>query len=338
LSIVKVAVFSTRSYDHARFIAKTTANHTGTVPSFVWIKERLTSETAALAHGCEAVCAFVNDRLDAPVLEALTTGGTRLVALRCAGYNHVDLPAAAALGLTITHVPAYSPHAIAEHALALLLTLNRRTHLAYQRVHRGDFTLDGLEGFDLHGKTAGLIGTGRIGILTGRILQGFGCRVVAYDPFPPQDARDAGIEFIPLNDLLDCADIVSLHCPLLPSTKHIINAAALMRMKPHALLINTSRGGLIDTAAVIDALNARRLGGLGIDVYEHEASLFFEDHTSSGVTDPLFARLIALPNVVVTGHQGFLTHEALGNIADAVLASLNAFASGQPVPFALNLK
>ena len=327
---MKIAVFSTRAYDRAHLEA---ANSTPTSPhTFVWIAERLTLENVSLAAGCDAVCAFVNDRLDAEVLAKLAAAGARLIALRCAGYNHVDLSAAASHGLTVTHVPAYSPHAVAEHAIALLLTLNRRTHLAHDRVRRGDFTLEGLQGFDLHGKTAGLIGTGRIGVITGRILQGFGCRVLAHDPFPPQEARDAGFTFVSFNELLAQADIVSLHCPLLPATKHIINAATLARMKPHALLINTSRGGLIDTTAAVDALANNRIGGLGLDVYEHESALFFEDHSRAPISDPLFARLIAHPNVIVTGHQGFLTHEALDNIAASVLASLNAFAAGQPCP------
>ncbi|MBC8039309.1 MAG: 2-hydroxyacid dehydrogenase, partial [Opitutaceae bacterium] len=232
--------------------------------------------------------------------------------------------------ITVTHVPAYSPHAVAEHALALLLTLNRHTHLAHDRVRRGDFRLDGLQGFDLHGKTAGLIGTGRIGTITGKILQGFGCHVLAFDPYASPESRAAGFEFVALDDVLTRSDIVSLHCPLLPATHHLINASTLARLKPTALLINTSRGGLIDTAAAIDALENNRLRGLGLDVYEHEAALFFEDHSDTGITDPLFARLIKNPNVVVTGHQAFLTYEALDNIASSVLASLNAFASGQP--------
>lgn len=330
---MKIAVYSTRPYDRAHLEAANTAS--GGIHVFNWIEAALSPETAALAAGFDCVCAFVNDRLDATVLSTLAAGGTRLIALRCAGYNHVDLPAATALGLTVSHVPAYSPHAVAEHAIALLLTLNRRTHLAHARVQRGDFTLAGLEGFDLHGKTVGLVGTGRIGIITGRILKSFGCRVLAYDPFPPADAHQAGFDFVNLDDVLTQADIVSLHCPLLPSTKHIINAATLARMKPSALLINTSRGGLIDTAAAIDALENHRLGGLGLDVYEHEAALFFDDHSADGIRDPLFARLIASPNVLVTGHQAFLTREALDNIAGSVLAAINAFAAGTPVPHAL---
>ncbi len=328
---MKVAVYSTRSYDRSHLEA---ANPAGT-REFIWIEERLSPDTAALAHGCAVVCAFVNDQLDAPVLGALAAGGTRLIALRCAGYNHVDLAAVAELGLTVTHVPTYSPHAVAEHAIALLLTLNRRIHLAHDRMRRGDFTLDGLQGFDLYGKTAGLVGTGRIGIIAGRILQGFGCRVLAYDPYPPFEARGIGFEFCSIEELLARSDVVSLHCPLLPDTHHVINAASLARMKPGALLINTSRGGLIDTPAVIAALENNRLGGLGIDVYENEAVLFFEDHSSTGITDPQFARLIALPNVVATGHQGFFTHEALGDIARSIVASLDAFAAGYPIPHAL---
>lgn len=330
---MKVAVYSTRPYDRSHLEAANAAAEAR--HDFTWIEDALSTDSVGLAAGHECVCAFVNDRLDETVLIKLAEGGTRLIALRCAGYNHVDLPAAASLGLTITHVPAYSPHAVAEHAIALLLTLNRRTHLAHARVRRGDFTLDGLEGVDLHGKTAGLVGTGRIGLITGRILQGFGCRVLAYDPFPPPDARDAGFEFVALDELLSRSDVVSLHCPLLPTTRHIINAGTLARMKPSALLINTSRGGLIDTAAAIDALENKRLGGLGLDVYEHEAALFFQDHSSGGIADPLFTRLVAAPNVLVTGHQGFLTHEALGNIADSVLASLDAFVAGAAIPFAL---
>jgi D-lactate dehydrogenase len=329
---VNVAVFSTRPYDRTHLdAANASAAH-----AFTWIDQRLSPSTAPLARGHDAICTFVNDPLDAALLQTLAAGGTRLVTLRCAGYNQVDLPAAASLGLTVTNVPAYSPHAVAEHAIALLLTLNRNTHLAHERVRRGDFRLDGLQGFDLHGKTAGLVGTGRIGTITGKILQGFGCRVLAFDPCASPESRAAGFEFTGRDDLLARADIVSLHCPLLPTTKHLINAATLALMKPAALLINTSRGGLIDTAAAIDALEAKRLRGLGLDVYEHEAALFFDDHSDTGITDPLFARLIAHPNVVVTGHQAFLTCEALDNIAASVLASLDAFAAGQPCPHSLH--
>lgn len=330
---MKIAVFSTRSYDRTHLAGA----NLDRAHEFIWIEDPLSFGNTARAVGCEAVCAFVNDRLDAPVLTALAAGGTRLVVLRCAGYNNVDLTTAASLGLVVSHVPAYSPHAVTEHAIALLLTLNRRTHLAHDRVRRGDFSLDGLQGFDLHGKTAALIGTGRIGVITGRILQGFGCHVLAHDPYPPADAHETGFTFCSLDDLLARADIISLHCPLLPSTRHVINSASLARMKPGALLINTSRGGLIDTPAVLAALESGRLGGLGLDVYEHEAALFFQDHSATGIPDPLFARLVGLPNVIVTGHQAFLTHEALANIAASVRSSLDAFASGNPVPLAIKL-
>jgi D-lactate dehydrogenase len=308
---VNVAVFSTRPYDRTHLDA---ANASASAHIFTWIEEKLSASTASLARGHDAICTFVNDPLDAAILKILADGGTRLVALRCAGYNHVDLHAAAALGLTVTHVPAYSPHAVAEHAIAILLTLNRNTHLAHDRVRRGDFRLDGLQGFDLHGKTAGLVGTGRIGTITGKILQGFGCHVLAFDPYASPESRAAGFEFTGRDDLLARSDIVSLHCPLLPTTKHLINAETLSLLKPTALLINTSRGGLIDTAAAIDALEANRLRGLGLDVYEHEAALFFEDHSARGITDPLFARLIAHPSV---------------------LESLDTFVAGKPCPHAL---
>jgi D-lactate dehydrogenase len=322
---MNISVYSTCPYDRSHLLsASADRSHV-----FSWIDSALTLENASLAAGSEAVCAFVNDQLDAAVLSVLAAGGTRLIALRCAGYNHVDLAAASKLGLTVTNVPAYSPNAVAEHALALLLTLNRHTHLAHDRVCRGDFTLDGLQGFDLNGKTVGLLGTGRIGTITGQILQGFGCRVLAHDPYPPQEARDAGFEFVSLDDLLTRADIVSLHCPLLPSTKHILNATTLARLKPGALIINTSRGGLLDTTAALAALESGHLGGLGLDVYEHEAPLFFRDHSATGIPDPLFARLVARPDVVVTGHQAFLTTEALTNIASSVIDTLDTFAAGK---------
>lgn len=318
---MNVAVFSTRPYDRSHLAAANTAG----AHRFTWIEDRLSPATAALARDCDAVCSFVNDPLDAPTLKTLAAGGTRLIALRCAGYNQVDLPAAASLGLTVTNVPAYSPHAVAEHAIALLLTLNRHTHLAHDRVRRGDFHLDGLQGFDLHGKTAGLIGTGRIGTITGKILQGFGCHVLAFDPYAPPESRAAGFEFVGRDDVLTRSDILSLHCPLLPSTRHLINATTLARLKPTALLINTSRGGLIDTEAVIDALKSGQLGGLAIDVYEQEADLFFRDLSGTVIADDVIQRLISFPNVIVTGHQAFLTNEALTTICETTLRSVTAF-------------
>ncbi len=321
-----LAVFSAKPHDHRFFDA---ANARGSY-SVHYFEARLDRHTAALAQGRAAVSLFVNDRADASALAVLAEGGTRLVTLRSGGYNHVDLDAARRLGLTVTHVPDYSPHAVAEHTIALLLALVRRIPHAYSRVREGNFSVEGLLGFDLHGKTAAVIGTGKIGVITGRILRGFGCRVLAYDPKPGPDALAAGFTFGPLEDVLGEADIVSLHCPLLPATRHLINRSTLSWLKRGAVLINTSRGGLLDTHAVIDALGTGRLSALGIDVYEDEASLHYEDHSGQGVHDEVLARLIALPNVLVTGHQGFFTREALQAIAASTFAALDAFAAGRP--------
>ena len=328
---MNIAVFSAKSYDREYF---TTAN-AASKHAITFLDMRLMSDTASLAKGCEVVCAFVNDRLDAEVIGLLAEEGTRLIAMRCAGYNNVDLYAAAARGITVVTVPSYSPHAVAEHAVALLLTLNRRVHHAYNRVTRGDFTLDGLIGFDLHGKTVGLVGTGRIGTITGQILQGFGCHVLASDPFPPPEAQTAGFTFCELDELLAQSDIVSLHCPLMPATRHIINAARLDRIKRGTTLINTSRGALIDTPAALAALDRGQLGRLGLDVYENEACFFYDDHSHHPLPDATLARLIAHPNVLLTGHQAFLTHEALTNIAETTFQSINDFAAGLPCAKAL---
>jgi D-lactate dehydrogenase len=321
-----LAVFSAKPHDrHFLDAANAGASH-----SLHYFEARLDRHTAALARGVPAVSLFVNDTADAAALTALADGGVSLVTLRSGGYNHVDLDAARRLGLTVTHVPDYSPHAVAEHTVALLLSLVRRIPHAYSRVREGNFSLDGLLGFDLHGKTVALIGTGKIGLITARILQGFGCRVVAYDPRPSAEARQAGIAFAPLEQALGDADIVSLHCPLLPSTRHLVSRATLGWMKRGAVLLNTSRGALLDTRAVIEALETGRLGALGIDVYEDEAPLFYEDHSGRGFHDEVLTRLIALPNVIVTGHQGFFTREALVTIATSTLTALDAFAAGRP--------
>jgi D-lactate dehydrogenase len=327
---MKIAVFSAKPYDRRYLDAANHAAHT-----LAFFEARLTAQTAPLAAGHLAVCAFVNDQLDAEVLTLLAHGGTRIVTLRCAGYNHVDLACATALGLTVTHAPAYSPHAIAEHTVALLLSLVRRIPQANARVRAGNFALDGLLGFDLHGKTLGLIGTGRIGVLTGKIMAGFGCTVLAYDPLPSADARVAGFTFCPLDALLARADIVSLHCPLMAATHHLINAATLTQMKPGAVLLNTSRGGLIDTPAALDALDSGQLGLLGIDVYEGEAAYFYEDHSGQPLADPGLARLLAHPNALVTGHQAFFTHEALTAIATTTLDAIDAFDAQLPCAHAL---
>jgi D-lactate dehydrogenase len=271
----------------------------------------------------------VNDHLDAEVLTRVAAGGTRLIALRSAGYNNVDLPTAARLGLTVTRVPAYSPHAVAEHTVALILALNRKVHRAWARVREGNFSLDGLLGFDLVGRTVGVVGTGKIGAAVARIMSGFGCRVLAFDPVPNPDCSALGVSYLPFDGLLRRSDIVTLHCPLTPETRHLIDAAALERMKPGAMLINTGRGALVDTKMVIEALKSGRLGHLGLDVYEEEAALFFEDRSWRILQDDVFARLLTFPNVVVTGHQGFFTAEALTAIAETTLGAVTEFEQGR---------
>jgi D-lactate dehydrogenase len=251
-----------------------------------------------------------------------------VVALRCAGYNNVDVAAATRLGITVVRVPAYSPHAVAEHAIALILTLNRQIHRAYNRVREGNFALDGLLGFDLHGRTVGLIGTGRIGVVAARILTGFGCTLLASDPAQDPQALALGVRYVALDELLSTSDIISLHAPLTSTTRHLIDAAAIARMKPGVMLVNTSRGALVDTRAVIDGLKSERIGSLGLDVYEEEADLFFADLSSTVIRDDVFARLLTFPNVVITGHQAFFTREALAAIARTSLENLTCIERG----------
>ena len=318
---MRVAVFSTKPYDR-QFLdaANASAQH-----ELAYLEPRLTLETAALARGATAVCAFVNDALPAEVLQALAGGGIRLVALRCTGFNNVDLAAARKLGVTVARVPEYSPHAVAEHAVTLVLALNRNIHRAYARVREGNFALEGLLGFDMKGRTVGVVGTGRIGATFGRILAGFGCTILAVDPAPDAACIAAGVRYVGLPELLAASDIVSLHCPLTPATHHLIDAAALARLRPGAMLINTSRGAVIDTPAVIAALKDGRLGHLGLDVYEEEADLFFEDLSDKVIQDDVFARLLSFPNVLVTGHQAFFTADALQGIAGTTIANITAF-------------
>ncbi|KIU49368.1 MULTISPECIES: 2-hydroxyacid dehydrogenase [Pseudomonas] len=323
---MQALLFSSQHYDQDSFSSAPGA----TQLALHFQGARLTEDTAALAEGYEVVCAFINDDLSAPVLSRLKAGGTRLIALRSAGYNHVDLAAAKRLGLTVVRVPAYSPHAVAEHAVALILALNRRLHRAYNRTREGDFSLHGLTGFDLHGKTVGVVGTGQIGLAFARIMAGFGCQLLAYDPYPNPEVEALGARYLDLPELLRESRIISLHCPLTPQTRHLINPQSLASLQPGAMLINTGRGALVDTPALIDALKSGQLGYLGLDVYEEEAQIFFEDRSDLPLQDDVLARLLTFPNVIVTAHQAFLTREALAAIAATTLENIARWAAGNP--------
>ncbi|WP_027328777.1 2-hydroxyacid dehydrogenase [Marinimicrobium agarilyticum] len=320
---MKVAVFSCKPYDKAFLDQANQGRH-----ELIFHEAALKPNSALLAQDCTAVCCFVNDQLDAKVLKALAEQGVKLVALRCAGYNQVDLETARALGITLVRVPEYSPHAIAEHTLALILMLNRQLHRSHYRVRENDYSLNGLLGFDLNGKTVGIIGTGKIGRTFAHIMLGLGCRVVAYDPFPDAALRTEGVEYVALEELWPQSDIISLHCPLTTDNYHLINADTLIQMKPGVMLINTGRGGLIDTKAVITGLKSSQVGYLGLDVYEEEGDLFFEDHSSQLLQDDVFARLLTFPNVIITGHQAFFTREALTAIAETTLNNIDGFERG----------
>ncbi|UVM54723.1 2-hydroxyacid dehydrogenase [Pseudomonas sp. B21-012] len=323
---MRVLFFSSQTYDQDSFTSASPAPEV----ELHFQPARLTEDTAPLAAGHEVVCAFINDDLGAAVLERLAAAGTRLIALRSAGYNHVDLAAAKRLGLAVVRVPAYSPHAVAEHAVALILALNRRLHRAYNRTREGDFTLHGLTGFDLHGKTVGVVGTGQIGAAFARIMAGFGCQLLAYDPYPNPELLALGARYLSLPQLLRQAQVISLHCPLTDDTRHLINAQSLADLQPGAMLINTGRGALVDTPALIEALKSGQLGYLGLDVYEEEAQLFFEDRSDLPLQDDVLARLLTFPNVIVTAHQAFLTREALAAIAATTLDNISRWAAGNP--------
>ena len=325
---MKIAFFDAHGFDREAFEpAAARSRHVIT-----WLEPRLTADTAALAHGHEAVCSFVNDRLDEPALRILRAGGTRLIALRSAGYNHVDLVAAARLAMPVVRVPEYSPHAVAEHAVALVLSLNRKIHRAYARVREWNFSLDGLVGFDLHGKSVGIVGTGRIGHAAARIFLGFGCRVLANDVRPDPRLEEAGIQYVELPELYREADVISLHVPLTPITHHLIDAEALARTKRGVILVNTGRGALIDSRALVAALKRGDVGGAGLDVYEEEEGVFFQDLSNRVLQDDVLARLLTFPNVLVTSHQAFLTREALANIARVTLENVSAFERGDALP------
>ncbi|MFW2383422.1 MAG: 2-hydroxyacid dehydrogenase, partial [Acidimicrobiales bacterium] len=291
---------------------------------------RLGPATAELAGGAPTVCAFVNDDLSAGVLEQLASAGTRIVALRCAGFNNVDLDAAKRLGLDVVRVPAYSPNAVAEHTLALILALNRNIHRAYGRVRDGNFSLDGLVGFDLAGKTVAVVGTGQIGRIVARLMWHLRCRVLAVDPFEVDHLLELGVEYTDLATALSESDIVTLNCPLTDETHHLVNADTIATMRPGVMVVNTGRGALIDTAAAVDGLKSHRIGSLALDVYEEEGDLFFEDRSGEVLDDDVFARLLTFPNVLITAHQAFLTHEALDAIATTTLANVAAVLGGEP--------
>ena len=320
---MKIAFFSTKSYDR-EFFDKYVSAH-----EIIYFEAPLNEQTANLATGCNAVCVFVNDKLNAGIIAELKKAGVQLITLRCAGFNNVDLAAAKANDIKVVRVPAYSPHAVAEHAVALILTLNRKTHKAYNRVREGNFSLERLTGFDLYGKTIGVIGTGKIGESFCDIMLGFGCRVMAFDLIENKQLAVKGVEFLPLIEVFEQADIISLHCPLNEQTKHIINGQTIQMMKEGVMLINTSRGGLIDTMSVIHALKTGRIGYLGLDVYEQEEKLFFNDLSENIIQDEVIMRLLSFPNVLITSHQGFFTEEALTQIAQTTLSNIDAFEAGR---------
>jgi len=319
-------MFSARSHDGASF-ELANARHGFAIDA---LDDRLQARTAHLAAGADAACIFVNDVADAEVLHILARLGVRHIALRCAGFNNVDLDAAATLGLTVVRVPAYSPNAVAEHTIALILALNRHVYKTYNRVREGNFSLEGLVGFDLAGKTAGVVGTGRIGALVARLLWHFRCEVICVAPAENPRVTELGMHYVGLDELWARSDLISLNCPLTAETHHIVSVASIQRMKTGVMLVNTGRGALVDTAAVIDGLKSGRIGSLALDVYEEEAELFSEDRSSEVITDDIFSRLLTFPNVLITAHQAFLTHEALAAIAETTLANLSDLQAGRP--------
>ena len=323
----ELRVFSAKDYERPSL----TAADTGDL-RVVLLDARLSPDTVDLAAGAAAVSVFVNDDVSRPVVERLAAGGTRCIALRCAGFNNVDLVAAEELGLTVVHVPAYSPNAVAEHTLAIILALNRNIHRAYGRVRDGNFSLDGLVGFDVAGKTAGVVGTGRIGSIVARLLWHLRCRVLAVDIVEDEHLLELGVEYTTIDHLLAESELISLNCPLTDETYHLIDAAAIEMMRDGVMLVNTGRGALIDTSAVVDGLKSGRIGSLALDVYEEEAGLFFEDRSTEIIDDDVFARLLTFPNVLITAHQAFLTEEALDSIAETTLANVQAVLSGEDCP------
>jgi len=323
---MKVAIFSAKKYDREFLSAANGSRH-----ELRFFESHLNETTASLAAGFGAVCVFVNDHVNAAVIATLASLGVRLVALRCAGYNNVDRKAASKHGITVVRVPGYSPYAVAEHTIGLMLALNRKLHRAYNRVREGNFALDGLLGFDMHGKTVGVIGTGQIGTAVVKILTGLACPTLAFDLIPNETCRSLGVPYVDLNELFAESDIITLHCPLTPDNKYMINDAAIARMKNGVMVINTSRGALLDTLSIIEALKSGKIGYLGLDVYEEEEEIFFEDRSGLILSDDVFARLLTFPNVIITGHQAFFTREALLNIASMTIDNITRFENNQPL-------
>lgn len=320
---MKIAFFSSKNYDEVSFNAVNNGQH-----QLEFFEEQLNSRNAFLADGFDAVCVFVNDKVNSTAIDALDKIGVKIIAFRSAGFNNLNKEAAKNAGMKVVRVPAYSPQAVAEHAVALILTLNRKIHKAYNRVRENNFSIENLTGFDLYGKTVGVIGTGLIGTAFCKIMLGFGCNVIAHDIYENDELKNAGVKYVNLDELLQQSDILSLHCPLLPETHHLINKGSLAMMKKGAMLINTSRGALINTLDVIESLKTKHLGYLGIDVYEQEAGIFFNDLSETIIEDDSIARLMTFPNVIITSHQGFFTKEALEQIATTTLNSLTAIEEG----------
>lgn len=325
---MKIAVFSAKGYDKT-FLNKINKKYHH---ELVFLEPHLNEGTVKLAYEFDAVCVFVNDLLNGAVIKELSEHRVKLILLRCAGFNNVDLAAAEQFGITVARVPAYSPNGVAEHALALILSLNRKIHRAHNRVHDGNFSLDGLLGFELYGKTIGLIGTGKIGVIMARISKGIGMNILAHDPYPNAECTSLGVKYTPLDELYTKSDIISLHVPLTPQTYHIINEKAVEKMKKGVMVINTSRGGLVDTPCLIKGLKSGKIGFLGLDVYEEEGDLFFEDYSGHVIQDDVFARLLTFPNVIITAHQAFFTENALANIAETTLQNAAALLKGEIPP------
>ncbi|MGP9315121.1 2-hydroxyacid dehydrogenase [Yersinia pseudotuberculosis] len=330
---MKLAVYSTKQYDR-KYLELVNKDFGFELEFFDFL---LTPKTAKMAEGCQAVCLFVNDDGCREILTELATIGVKILALRCAGFNNVDLEAAKELGIQVVRVPAYSPEAVAEHTVGMMLSLNRRIHRAYQRTRDANFSLEGLIGFNMHNRTAGIIGTGKIGVATMRILKGFGMRLLAFDPYPSEQALELGAEYVDLKTLYAESDVISLHCPMTPENHHLLNKQSFDQMKDGVMIINTSRDGLIDSTAAIDALKQQKIGSLGMDVYENERDLFFEDKSNDVIQDDVFRRLSSCHNVLFTGHQAFLTEEALTSISVTTLQNIAQLDKGEPCPNIITL-